>query len=359
MTLSMNGIFGTLAVVLVFGGLIFFHELGHFLAARLLGMGVKTFSLGFGPALFSFRGAKTVYQVAAVPLGGFVSLVGETNAADIPEGFGEKESFALRPAAQRFFVIASGPAFNLILAWLVCWGLIFANGRSFIPPVVGAILEDTPAASSPLRAGDRILSIDGVSVRRWLDMPPLVNRAKDRNIVVSARRPDGSMLVFSLAPTLLKRQTGDGKTVETRGMGITASGESEHEEYGPLASAREGLLEAGRMVAYTWDSLLDIVTNRVSFDNVGGPVLIAKTIYKQADYGAASVLMLAALISVNLGILNLLPIPVLDGGQLLFLLAEMLTRRRVPEGFQEKAMLAGLAALLCLIAAATFNDLTR
>ncbi|MDR0827995.1 MAG: RIP metalloprotease [Desulfovibrio sp.] len=355
----MNSIIGTVSVILVFGGLIFFHELGHFLSARLLGMGVQTFSLGFGPALFSFKRKKTKYQVAALPLGGFVSLVGETAKADIPEGFSETESFSLRPAGQRFLVIASGPAFNLILAWLICWGLIFAQGRSFIPPLVGEIIADSPAASSPLRAGDRILSLDGTSVRRWQDMPPLVSRAAGNNIVVSAQRPDGAMLVFSLSPALLKHQSRDGKSIESWGMGIRAAGEQENEQFGLFASAWEGLVDAANMVVYTWNSLTDIISSRVAFDNVGGPVLIAQTIYKQADYGAASVLMLAALISVNLGLLNLLPVPVLDGGHLLFLLAEMLTRRRVPERVQEKAMLAGMAALLCLIVAATFNDIMR
>ncbi|MDR1686911.1 MAG: RIP metalloprotease [Desulfovibrio sp.] len=354
------GIAGVAAVVLVFGGLIMFHELGHFIAARAMGIGVKTFSLGFGPVLFSFARGKTIWQLAALPLGGFVSLVGETDSAEIPEGFSEKESFALRPARERFMVIAAGPLFNLVLAWLICWGILYVNGRNFVPPVVGGIIEGGAAASSPLRVGDRIMSIDGTAVRRWLDIAPLVRQTDGRDVVVTAQRPDGSSVVFSLAPRPLPAAETDGKGAARRlGLGIRAAGETEHEELSFLQSLPGGLTEAGNMAAYTWNALVDIVSRRVAFDNVGGPILIAQAIYKQADRGAADVLMLAALISVNLGILNLLPIPVLDGGHLLFLSAEMATRRKVPEHIREKAVLAGLALLIALVGAATFNDLTR
>jgi regulator of sigma E protease len=350
---------GAAAVVLVFGGLILFHELGHFLAARAMGLGVRTFSLGFGPVLFSFVRGKTVWQLAALPLGGFVSLVGETDSAEIPEGFSEAESFALRPARERFLVIAAGPLCNLLLAWLICWGLLYVNGRTVVPPVIGGIIEGGAAASSPLRAGDRILSIDGTAVLRWQDIAPLIRQADGRDVVVTAQHPDGGSTVFSLAPRPLPASDADGKGARPLGLGIRAAGETEHEDLSFLQSLPEGLAEAGNMAAYTWNALLDIVSRRVSFDNVGGPILIAKAIYRQADHGVADVLMLAALISVNLGILNLLPIPVLDGGHLLFLSAEMATRRRVPEHVREKAGLAGLALLIALVGAATFNDLTR
>ncbi|MDR2124440.1 MAG: RIP metalloprotease [Desulfovibrio sp.] len=350
---------GVAAVVLVFGGLILFHELGHFIAARALGIGVKTFSLGFGPVLFSFARGKTLWQLAALPLGGFVSLVGETDTAEIPEGFSEREHFALRPARERFLVIAAGPLFNLVLAWLICWGLLYVNGRNFIPPVVGGILDGGAAASSPLRVGDRILSLDGTAVHRWQDIAPLVRQAGGREIVVAAQRPDGGTVIFSLTPRPLPAADTGGKGARPLGLGISAAGQTEREELSFLQSLPGGLSEACNMAVYTWNALTDIASRRVSFDNVGGPILIAQAIYKQADRGVADVLMLAALISVNLGILNLLPIPVLDGGHLLFLTAEMATRRKLPEHVREKAVLAGLALLIALVGAATFNDLTR
>lgn len=349
---------GTIAIILVFGGLIFFHELGHFLIARVFGMGVQTFSLGFGPALVSFTRGKTRYQVAALPLGGFVSLVGESESAEIPEGFTEEESFSLRPAWQRFLVILAGPVFNLLLAWFICWGLMWTGGREFLPPVIGEIIAESAAAESPLREGDHIVSIDGVQVSRWLDIAPLIQKGGGENVLITARQPDGALLTFSVTPRKVSQTTPEGQTLESWAIGIKA-GQAEHQEFGFFASAREGVIEAGRMASVIWTALGDLVTRKVAFENVGGPILIAQAIYTQAEYGLASVLMLGAFISVNLGVLNLLPIPVLDGGHLIFLGVEMLGRRPVPKKIQEKAMIFGLFLLLFLMAAATFNDVMR
>ena len=346
---------GTVAVILVFGGLIFFHEMGHFLVARCFGMGVKTFSLGFGPAIFSFKRSKTVYQVAAVPLGGFVSLVGESVDAEIPDEFTPEESFSLRPAWQRFLVIAAGSVFNLILAWFICWGLVWVNGRTDMSPVVGEILESSSAAASPMKVGDRVVSLNGKPIGRWDEMPVIVQENQGKEMEVVVKRPDGSNLTFSLVPTLLKQTLPDGQKLESWGMGVRPA----HRTYGFLQSAGEGLAEAKGMVTFTWRALSDLLSRKVSFDNVGGPILIAQTIYKQADRGLVSVFMIAALISVNLGVLNLLPIPVLDGGHLLFLTVEMIIRRPVPVVVQEKAAWVGLFLLISLMIAATFNDVMR
>ncbi|MDL2316674.1 RIP metalloprotease RseP [Desulfovibrio sp. OttesenSCG-928-A18] len=350
---------GVIAVILVFGGLIFFHELGHFIVARVFSMGVKTFSLGFGPVLFRFKRGKTSYQLAALPLGGFVSLVGESADAEIPEEFSKEESFALRPAWQRFMVIAAGPVFNLVLAWLICWGLMWTSGREFTPPVVGEIIEDTPAAASPLEPGDRILTINGAKIGKFREMPRMLQESKEQELLITAQRKDGTLLSFVITPEFRAVITPDGKEEAPQwGIGIR-SVKSEFLKFGFLEAAREGVVEAGNMVVFTWNALRDLVTRKVSFSNVGGPVLIVQAIHSQADHGLINVLLLAALISVNLGLLNLLPIPVLDGGHLIFLLVEMIGRRPVPVYIQEKAMIVGLFLLVTLMAAATFNDVMR
>ena len=156
-----------IAVIIVLGGLIFFHELGHFAVARCLGMGVSTFSLGFGPKILKRKLGKTEYALSLVPLGGYVALVGESNESEIPEGFSPKESFALRPAWQRLLVVIAGPAANILLAWLLCWILAFGWGTPVLLPDVGAVVENSPAAKAGLKAGDRILSIDGQAVGSW------------------------------------------------------------------------------------------------------------------------------------------------------------------------------------------------
>lgn len=349
---------GTIAVILVFGGLIFFHELGHFLLARAFSMGVKTFSLGFGPALFSFNWGKTKCQVAAVPLGGFVALVGETPDAEIPAPFTREESFSLRPAWQRFFVIAAGSVFNLLLAWLICWGVMWSNGRTYIPPVVQGIVEGSGAAQSPMREGDRIVSFNDRSITRWEQLPLYMMGNGGKDVSLTVERADGSLLVFSLTPTELERPMPDGGVRKAWSLGIR-SGEVEHRDFNFWQAPVEGLVEARYQVETTWYSLIDLLSRKVEFDNVIGPVGITKTIYNQAEYGIVPVLMLAAFISVNLGIINLLPIPVLDGGHLVFLLLEMLARRPVPIKIQEKAAMVGLFLLLALILGATFNDVMR
>ncbi|MDR2488303.1 MAG: RIP metalloprotease RseP [Desulfovibrio sp.] len=346
---------GTLAVVFVFGGLIFFHELGHFLAARCFGMGVKTFSLGFGPALVSFKRQKTVYQIAAMPLGGFVSLVGEHAGAEVPEDFAPEEMFHLRPAWQRFCVCAAGSVANFLLAWIICWGLVWANGHVDTSSVVGAIMEDSAAAASPMQVGDRIVSLNDRPVAIWSEISPIVQESRGNALSVVVRRADGSMQSFSLVPTLLKETLPNGQEFRKWGMGIRPA----HREYSFFQSAQEGLADAVNMASFIWNALGELVTREVAFDNVGGPILIAQTIYNQAYYGLISLMKLTALISVNLALLNLLPVPVLDGGHLLFLLAEMIFRRPVPAIIQEKATIIGLALLICLMLAATFNDVMR
>ncbi len=349
---------GILAVIAVFGGLIFFHELGHFLVARAFSMGVKTFSLGFGPALLSFKRGKTSYQVAALPLGGFVSLVGETGDAEIPAPFTERDSFSLRPAWQRFLVIAAGSVFNLLLAWLICWGVLWTNGRISIPPVVMEVANGTHAADSPLKSGDRILSFNNRDIFRWEQLPIYMMSNGDKPVTLTVQKPHGDVVVFSLTPTLMERAQPDGKIGKFWSLGIK-SGPAQHAKFSFLEALGEGFAEARYQLVTTWHSLLDLVSRQLAFSNVMGPVGITKTIYQQTDHGLVPVLMLAAFISVNLGIINLLPIPVLDGGHLLFLLLEMLFRRPVPPKVQEKAAFVGLALLLTLIIGATLNDVMR
>ena len=350
--------FGILATILVFAFLIFFHELGHFLLARSLGIGVKTFSLGFGPALFSRTWGKTSCQVAAVPLGGFVSLVGETPEAEIPEPFTPAESFTLRPARQRFLVILAGPLFNLLLAWILCWGLLWVNGLSEIPPVVGAILNDSPAAASPLQPGDRVLALNDTPVRSWEDLPRFMRRNKGLPVTFTVARADAPPRTFVLTPALISQTTPEGETFESWGIGIQ-SGPASHRELSLIRAAGAGFAQTADMAALIWTSLADLVSGHESLQNLGGPVLIVRSLSQQAKHSLINLLLLTALISVNLGILNLLPIPVLDGGHLFFLAFEAVFRRPVPFAIQEKAMLGGLFLLIGLMLFATFNDIVR
>lgn len=369
-----------IAVIIVLGGLIFFHELGHFAVARALGMGVSTFSLGFGPKILKYKRGKTEYALSLVPLGGYVALVGESDEADIPEGFSKEESFALRPAWQRLLVVAAGPAANIVLAWLLCWGLAFGWGTPVLLPQVGAVTENSPAARAGLRPGDRILSVNGQTVESWEAMSDAIARSDGRPMRLEVERvapgaavqtpPDADdrrgqdltandRLALELTAERATRKTifGENETAWLIGVRAAGSVATHPESFWNAASA--GADQTWRMVSLTWQSFVKLAERVVPLDQVGGPIMIAQMVGEQAHQGLAGLLALTALISVNLGILNLLPIPILDGGQVVFCLLEILFRRPVNRKVQEYAMRVGLALLIGLMLLATFNDVWR
>ena len=369
-----------IAVIIVLGGLIFFHELGHFAVARALGMGVSTFSLGFGPKILKYKRGKTEYALSLVPVGGYVALVGESDEADIPEGFSKEESFALRPAWQRLLVVAAGPTANIVLAWLLCWGLAFGWGTPVLLPQVGAVTENSPAARAGLRPGDRILSVNGQTVESWEAMSDAIARSDGRPMRLEVERvapgaavqtpPDADdrrgqdltandRLALELTAERATRKTifGENETAWLIGVRAAGSVATHPESFWNAASA--GADQTWRMVSLTWQSFVKLAERVVPLDQVGGPIMIAQMVGEQAHQGLAGLLALTALISVNLGILNLLPIPILDGGQVVFCLLEILFRRPVNRKVQEYAMRVGLALLIGLMLLATFNDVWR
>lgn len=407
---------GTLAVILVFGGLIFFHELGHFAIARFFGMGVKTFSLGFGPALFSFKSGKTVYQLAAIPLGGFCSLVGEEKIEDLPEPFTLEESFSLRPAWQRFFVVLGGSLFNLILAWLICWGIAYLYGKPYMLPEVGKTKVESAAERAGLKPGDMILSINGQPMELWEQISGAVQASQGAPLTLEISRkpaaatsdlgavgqstepqPENNVLQESQSPVSGTREeqsapsstpeAATGVLVESTGeaapqilsieviptksvvqnifgddqelwlMGIEPSNTRMFKELGFWEAAKTGVTEAYRMLDLTLEFLKRLLSGKGKMEEVGSAVSIARVVHAQSEYGLSNVLFIAALISVNLGVLNLLPIPVLDGGTLLFLAIEMIFRKPVPENFRMRAAMAGMALLLSLTAILVVKDI--
>lgn len=352
------------SIVIVLGGLIFFHELGHFLMARALGMGVSTFSLGFGPKILKHKFGKTEYALSLIPLGGYVALVGESDAADLPAGFTRQESFALRPAWQRLLVIAAGPAANILLAWLLCWALAYGWGNPVMQPVIGAVQPDSPAIASGLEAGDRIEAINGEHIKSWEAMSEAINRSDGQPMHMLVLRPNNegqepTSLEMTVTARKSTRKTIFGEDETAWLIGVRSGNAVSSEPEGFWAAAKSGAAQTWNMVTLTWQSFVKLAQRVVPLDQVGGPIMIAQMVGEQAHQGLAGLLALTALISVNLGILNLLPIPVLDGGQILFCILEMIFRRPVPVKAQEYATRVGIALLLALMILATFNDVWR
>lgn len=378
-----------IAVTLVLGGLIFFHELGHFAVARGFGMGVSTFSLGFGPKILKRKWGKTEYALSLIPLGGYVALVGEQDDSELPEGFTREESFSLRPAWQRLLVVAAGPVANMLLAWLLCWILAFAWGTPQLLPQVGGLVENGPAAKAGVEAGDTIVSINGQPIVDWEDMTHAIAASDGQPLRVELKRPHKpqsavppsdenaagpdsaaqaagkaadmppSLLTVEITPEMAVRKTIFGEDEKAWLVGIRNTGAARLVEHGFWSAAVAGASQTSNMLALTWKSFVKLIERVVPLDQVGGPIMIMQMVGKQAHEGMAGLLALAALISINLGVLNLLPIPVLDGGQIVFCLWEMIFRRPVNARVQDYAMRVGLALLVTLMLLATYNDIWR
>ena len=371
-----------IAAVIVLGGLIFFHELGHFLVARALGMGVSTFSLGFGPKLLTWKHGKTEYALSLVPLGGYVALVGEYEDADktseLPDGFTPEECFSFRPAWQRLLVVAAGPVFNIILAWLLCWIMAYGWGMGLLLPHVGKVEAGSPAAVAGLLPGDTILRINGAPIQEWKEMADAINNSGGSPLQLMISRPrtaadgtvgvtnlsgvvskDAQVLQVTVTPRLSVRKNIFREDEKAWLVGITASGNVRRVELGFFEAAREGLTQTGQLLDLTWKSIVKLVQRVIPADQVGGPIMIAQMVGQQAEQGLVGLLGLAALISINLGVLNLLPVPVLDGGQILFFLLEIIFRRPVPQVIQTWGMRFGVVLLAMLMIFATYNDIMR
>jgi regulator of sigma E protease len=345
-------------VALVLGGLIFFHELGHFAVARFFGIGVVTFSLGFGPKLFGFTRGATRYVLSAIPLGGYVQLAAQDPAEEAPEGFAPESFFRLRPAWQRMLVVAAGPGFNFMLAWLIFWGLFFVHGRMEVLPVIGQVQKDSPAEAAGILPGDVVLSIDGKEVRRWEDLAGTVRHSGERPVTLAIERGDGRVSV-TLTPEIRVAKNIFGEEERVPLLGIVSAGKTVSVPLEAGSSAREALFRTWEVISMTLTGMLKLLQRAVPLDSLGGPIMIAQLVSQQAAEGLANVLALAAVISINLGILNLLPIPVLDGGHILFFTLETVLRRPVSQRWQQITTRVGLAFLIGLMALALYNDLQR
>ncbi|MGM0425204.1 MAG: RIP metalloprotease RseP [Thermodesulfobacteriota bacterium] len=347
-----------IAIVLVLGLLIFFHELGHFLVAKAFGIGVKTFSLGFGHKLFGFSRGQTQYQVSVVPLGGYVQLVGESPDAELPEGFNEKQSFSLRPPWQRMLVVAAGPVFNFVLAWFIYFAIFFAVGQQAMLPVVGEIQKDSPAQEAGLQEGDRILRVNNQEIDYWSQMAGFIQKGEGQELQLEVERQEKT-LDIALQPEMQSTQNIFGEEVQVPRIGVVASGDTVRISLGPLESAWAGLTQTGQLIKLTVQGIGKLIARVVPLEQLGGPILIAQLVSEQAEQGFVDVLALTALISINLGLINLLPIPVLDGGHLIFYGLEIILGRPIDPKWREIAVKVGLVLILGIMFLAIYNDIFR
>ena len=346
------------AIILVLGILIFFHELGHFIVARLFRIGVPVFALGFGPKLFGFQYGNTEYRLCAIPLGGYVKLAGENPQEELDAGISRESSFSLRPPWQRILVVAAGPIFNFVLAIFIYWGLFWAHGQQELLPVVGQVMEDSPAQAADLRDGDRIVTVNGQDIRYWSELAESIQQSEGQTLQLAVQRDD-QVVSIAAEPRVEVRQNLFGEDIKVVMLGITASGETQSIALGPGTSLVAGIEQTWTILTLTVQGIIKLIERIIPADNIGGPILIAQLVSEQASEGLANLLALTALISINLGLLNLLPVPVLDGGHILFYTIEQITGKPLNPRMQEIAYKIGIAFLIALMTFAVFNDIHR
>jgi regulator of sigma E protease len=369
---GLGGIGNVLSVLLPFlfvlTIVVFIHELGHFLVARWCGVKVKAFSIGFGREIFGFFDRYgTRWRFAWIPLGGYVKFLDDENSASVPSRAALEKmtpaeragAFQSQPLAGRTAIVAAGPMANFLLA-IVIFALTFTFvGVQVTAPRVDELVPDGAAASAGFKPGDVIVSIDGQAIETFADMQRIVSASADRELTFEVNR--GGVLL-SLKATPARREISDrfGNKLRVGVIGIRRNptqAEWEFKRYGPLESVGLGVKETVFIITRTLSYLGDVVVGLESADQMRGPIGIAEISGQVASAGLVPLLNLTAVLSVSIGLINLFPIPLLDGGHLLFYLIEAVRRRPLSERTQEIGFRIGLAVVLMLMMFATWNDL--
>jgi regulator of sigma E protease len=367
---SIISCWGGLPVLFVFSIVVFFHELGHFLVARWCGVRVLVFSIGFGPELFGFNDRHgTRWKVAAVPLGGYVKFLGDENAASAPDQDAiaqmseadRLESFPHKKVGARAAVVAAGPIANFIVAIAIFAGLAMVYGKPSTAARVDIVAQGSAAEEAGFQAGDVVLSINGQQIDNFTDMQRVVRLSAGEKLNVVVRRGDKEMTLTAV-PRLQESKDPFGDGTRQWILGITRSpdpSERLYEPVSPIGAVAHGVTETWFVMKTTVTSIGRMFTGREPADQVGGPIRIAEESCKVATLGMAALLTLTALLSISIGLLNLFPIPLLDGGHLLFYSIEKLRGRPLSDRAQEFGFRIGLALVLMLMIFATYNDISR
>jgi regulator of sigma E protease len=439
--------------VIVIGILILIHELGHFFVARWVGVGVERFSIGFGPVLLRWRGKETEYCLSAIPMGGYVKMLGEENPLESGTSmpYDPKKAFALKPLWARFLIVFAGPGMNFVLAALIVAVVLATVGRPVWPPAVGRVTENGPAAAAGLRSGDVVTAINGRPVSYWEDVDRAVAASEGRPLQLTVKRGDATQTIAvtpqrtTVQDPILREsktvwdigagpqsvpqissvaagspaeaaglQPGDvvisigGKRVYTaedlvqairarprqmlpveierdgRRVTVTVTPNAEEEKtptgetvqvgriqagigskavtfvpYNPVQALWHGVLWTKDMTVLTIKGFWKLVVGAIDRSNIGGPIQIASMAGQQAKEGLGPLAMFTAIISVNLAVLNLLPVPMLDGGHLLFFVLEAVLGRPLSLRKREAAQQLGFVLLMLLMVYALYNDVVR
>ncbi len=345
------------ATILVLGILIFVHEFGHFLLAKLLGVRVEAFSLGFPPKLLHKRIGDTDYRLSVIPLGGYVKLLGENPNDEVPPEL-VPYSFMHHPLWHRFLIVIAGPLFNLAFAVLAFFTIFTVTGLPYITPEIGAVVENSPAARAGLQKGDQVLTVDNYPIKRWDEISEKVVQAGDRPVTITVKRGE-QVFTVNVKPEMMEVPDLLGNKSRSLKIGINAGELLGYEPVGSWRALTESSFYTWRLSYVTVLSLYKLVMREVPLKAIGGPILIAQLAGRQAERGATQLLQFMGFLSINLFLLNLLPIPILDGGHLLFFFLEAIRGKPVPIKHREMAQGVGLMLILALMILVFYQDILR
>ncbi len=343
--------------LLVLSGLIFFHELGHFTVARLFGIRVLKFSIGFGPRIWGIVKNGTDYCISAIPLGGFVKMLGEVPNEEIPPE--ERHlAFSHRPVYQRALVVAAGPFANFLLAQVIFFFILLVYGNPILQPEIGSVKPASPAAKAGLQKGDVFLSVNGKKVDSWEDVSKLIKASDGGEIILKVKRGE-KIFQVRVKPQISTLKNIFGEEVKVPLIGVTASGNIRIEKLSPLRAFFMSFQRTWELTKLTWEGFIKIIERVVPLSTLGGPIMIAQMAGQQAQQGLLNLFYFMAILSINLAILNLLPIPVLDGGHLFFFAIEAIKGSPLTTRQMQIAQQIGLFILGSLMLLVFYNDIAR
>jgi len=357
---ELNIMNAALSFILVLGVLIFVHEFGHFLLAKLCGVRVLKFSLGFGNKVIGRKWGETEYLISAFPLGGYVKMFGEQQGEEIAETE-KKKSFSHKAVWQRFGIVFAGPLFNLLFA-LFLFFIIFSFAGLPEPvetTAIGQVAPGSAAEQAGLKTSDVILSIDGVQTTAWREVSDLVKQSGGKEMALVVER-NGAQKTIKAVPVMEETKNIFGeKTGKRYLLGITRSDAIQYRTVGTFEAARAACIQTWNLISLTIMGLVKIVQRVIPATELGGPIRIAEIAGQQLEAGWMNLLYFMGLLSVNLGVLNLLPIPVLDGGHLAFLSLEAVRRKPLSDRVMEIGQKVGITLLGMLMLFVFYNDIIR
>ncbi len=350
----MNTIINIILFILILGILVFVHELGHFLTAKKSGVFIHEFSIGMGPLIKTIKGKDGInYSIRALPIGGYVQMAGEIYEDDDTDKVPKDKFMCNRPWYQRLIILVAGVFNNFLLAIILLFVIALIWGAPSLKPVITGVTADRPAEKAGIQAGDVVTKVNGTKVKTW-DKAQLLLLLKDKDDTyeITVKHQDGEEATYSVKPDVEKDEDGN----ETRIFGIELKSDIQK---GFVPAFKYGFQKFGSTIEQMWLTIINLFTGKISVNALSGPVGIYSVVGESRSAGVSSVLFLIAYLSINLGIMNILPIPALDGGHVLFLLIELITRKKVNEKVEAITTTIFFALLLLLMLYVTIHDIIR